>query len=148
MKTIWVDADACSRESRRITLRLAKYYRFDTYLVANHALAIRESDTVKVIVCSKEKNAADDYISVHIDADDIAICRDIELIQLLLKKGAFVLNDRGKIYTREDIEYDVLRRNRAHMVHTQLGMVSKGKNKKKQSYSKEFSHSLQLLLKN
>ena len=47
----------------------------------------------------------------NVEENDIVISADILLAERLLVKGAFVLNERGKKFTLDNIEYSIRIRN-------------------------------------
>ena len=56
-----------------------------------------------MLVCPKESQAADNWILQNADRDDIVVTRDIPLAAALLEKGVATINDRGKIFNKENI---------------------------------------------
>ena len=54
-------------------------------------------------IADSSPDAADDYIVENISAGDMAITRDIPLAKRLVIAGIRVLNDRGIVYTEENI---------------------------------------------
>lgn len=56
-----------------------------------------------MIVCEKGENAADNYIVENAENTALVITRDLPLAQRLLEKNISVMNDRGVIFTKENI---------------------------------------------
>jgi len=54
-------------------------------------------------ICAPDMNAADDKLVELAATGDIAVSRDLMLVQRLLEKGARALDDRGRVFTHENI---------------------------------------------
>ncbi|MBQ3319106.1 MAG: DUF188 domain-containing protein, partial [Spirochaetia bacterium] len=63
------------------------------------------------IIVEEGKDKADDYIAEHATEHDIAVTRDILLAERLVQKNVAVVNDRGNLYTAENIRERVSIRN-------------------------------------
>ncbi|MCK4542543.1 MAG: DUF188 domain-containing protein [Spirochaetales bacterium] len=74
-----------------------------TVFVADRKLPFSESEYVFQVQVPPGEGAADDYITEHAEKGDLAITRDIPLAASLVKKGLFVLDDRGGTFTTENI---------------------------------------------
>lgn len=101
--TLWVDADSCPRAIRDIVCRAGKRLAAPVVFAANHAVAFPKECRVRMIVLPQEKDAADDYIAENAVAGDIVVTRDIPLAKRLVDQNLAVINDRGTLYTRENI---------------------------------------------
>ncbi len=56
-----------------------------------------------MIICPAEKDAADNYILEHCTQNDIVITRDLLFAQKLIEKQVTVINDRGTVFSKENI---------------------------------------------
>ncbi|QEN06231.1 YaiI/YqxD family protein [Thiospirochaeta perfilievii] len=101
---IWVDADSCPVKIREIISKAAKRVEIEALYVANRVIPVQEHDYIRKIVTSNEDQSADKYILDNIKESDIVITRDIPLADELVNEGLTVLNDRGDIYTKENIK--------------------------------------------
>lgn len=101
---IWVDADSCPVKIRDIISKASKRLLITTVYVANREIPVRIHDNISKVVTSKEDQSADIYIMENIEVEDIVITRDIPLADELVQMGIIVLNDRGMIYTPENIK--------------------------------------------
>jgi uncharacterized protein YaiI (UPF0178 family) len=98
---ILVDADSCPKPVRDIVLRTAKRTGAGAVFAANRPIPGIAKEAM--CVCPPESGAADDLIAERAGPGDIAITRDIPLAARLVKTGAAVLDDRGRVYTAENI---------------------------------------------
>jgi len=98
---IYVDADACPVKNE--VVRVAKRYGLKVYLASNSGLQIPQDELVNVVVVKDHFDAADDWIAEHIHAKDIAVSADIPLASRCLKKGARVIDPKGRVFTEESI---------------------------------------------
>jgi uncharacterized protein len=99
--TIYVDAD--SSPVKQEAIRVAKRYGLKTYLVSNSKMKILRDESVEVVVVNDHLDAADDWIVEHITENDVAISADIPLASRCLKKGARVLDPKGRVFTEDSI---------------------------------------------
>jgi uncharacterized protein YaiI (UPF0178 family) len=56
-------------------------------------------------ICPLGDGSADNRIVELANAGDLAVTRDIPLAERLVDKGICVLDDRGRVYTEENIRY-------------------------------------------
>ena len=101
--TLWVDADSCPRPIRDIVCRAGKRLAVQVVFAANRAVACPKECRVKMIVLPQEKDAADNYIAENASEGDLIVTRDIPLAKRLVDLNLAVINDRGTLYTRENI---------------------------------------------
>jgi uncharacterized protein YaiI (UPF0178 family) len=98
---ILVDADSCPVMARELVQRRACKLRLRVLFVANRA--IPRSDGVEMIVCPNGDNSADDRIAELAESGDLAITRDVPLAKRLVDKSISVINDRGRAFTKDNI---------------------------------------------
>jgi uncharacterized protein len=98
---IYVDADASPVKNEAI--RVAKRYGLKIYLVSNSRMKVPEDELVETVVVNDHMDAADDWIVEHIGETDVVVSGDIPLISRCLKKGARVLDPKGRIFTEDSI---------------------------------------------
>ena len=104
---IWIDADSCPALVRNHTVKMAGRNGITVYFVANREIKSPENaekDSYKMIVCTSEKDAADNYILEHAQGADIVITKDIVFADRLISKDLCVINDRGNVFTKENIK--------------------------------------------
>jgi uncharacterized protein YaiI (UPF0178 family) len=100
---ILVDADSCPRAARELVLRAAKRTGITAIFAANRPIPGVEGPGTVMELCPQEDGAADDRIADLAREGDLAITRDIPLANRLVEKNITVMDDRGEIYTRENI---------------------------------------------
>ncbi len=101
--TLFVDADSCPVRIREIISKTALRLQSNAVFVANRAIPIKKNKFCTSIITSSEDQAADTYIIEHAQLKDIVITRDIPLAKELVDKHICVINDRGTVYTAENI---------------------------------------------
>lgn len=99
--TIYVDADASPVKNE--VIKVAKRYELKVYLVSNKKMRIPEEALVEMIVVNDHLDAADDWIAEHITKNDVAVSGDVPLAARCIKKGARVVDPRGRVLTEESI---------------------------------------------
>ena len=101
--TFWVDADSCPRQVRDIVCRAGKRLSVPVVFAANRPVAVPKGLEATMVVLPQEKEAADNYIAENARNGDLVVTRDIPLAKRLIEQGLAVINDRGTLYTRENI---------------------------------------------
>ena len=101
---IWVDADACPNPIKEILFRAAERLKIQLTLVANKPLRTPPCAYINTIQVAAGFDMADDKIAQEVRAGDLVVTADIPLAAAALAKGGRVLDPRGEIYTRDNIE--------------------------------------------
>ena len=109
MFSVWIDADSCPRQVREFVFRRTKKHSVPLFFVANRDIPLPAG--AQMIVCEPAAQAADDDIFAHCNADDIIITRDIPFAARLQEKPVRVINDRGTVFTKENIGERLSERN-------------------------------------
>lgn len=101
---IWVDADACPKVIKEVLFKAAGRAEIPLTLVANQALNIPRSKFITSIRVMPGFDIADDEIVKRLSPGDLVITADIPLASEAVDKGAYALNPRGELYTKENIK--------------------------------------------
>ncbi len=109
--SIWVDADSCPTPVRDIIIRFCKRLNLELIYVANHTIPMPKFENFKMIVCDASPDAADNYIVENAKKDDIVVTRDIPMASRLIEKEIITINDRGLLFTTENIKEKLSLRN-------------------------------------
>ncbi len=128
MKRVLVDADSCPKRVRGYLLSRAKKNLIELYFIANKEIKADEKsappESFKMIVCPQNQQAADNWILQNAAPGDIIITRDIPLADALLQKNFLVMNDRGKIFDKQNI-VRALKERELSMQMSELGLGTK-----------------------
>jgi len=100
---IWVDADACPVVIKEILFRAAKRTGVMLTLVANQALQVPKSPTIRAVQVPSGFDVADNEIVKRCSPGDLVITADIPLAAEVIEKGAHALSPRGEMYSANDI---------------------------------------------
>ena len=84
--TIWIDADSCPTLVRSYVTKYAAKENLTVNFVANKPVNSNNEFPFNMIVCSAEKDAADNYILEHAVESDLVITRDIVFADKLVSK--------------------------------------------------------------
>ena len=109
--SIWVDADSCPIPVKDIIFRFCKRLSLKLFFVANHEIPMPKSSLFQMIVCDATPDAADNYVVENALENDIVITRDIPMASRLLEKNITTINDRGLLFTSENIREKLSLRN-------------------------------------
>lgn len=101
---IWVDADACPNPIKEILFRAADRARIALTLVANKPLRTPPSTYINTIQVGAGFDVADAKIAAELRAGDLVITADIPLAAAVIDKNGRVLDPRGEMYTKDNIE--------------------------------------------
>ena len=101
---IWVDADACPSVIKDILYRAAERAGVMLILVANQPLRVPGSKFIKTLQVPAGFDVADNEIVKRAEPGDLVVTADIPLAAEIVEKGAYGLNPRGELYTRENIK--------------------------------------------
>ncbi|HPS43668.1 MAG TPA: DUF188 domain-containing protein [Treponemataceae bacterium] len=101
--TLWIDADSCPRQVRDLVCRAGDRLKIPVRFVANRKIPFPESPLCTMTLTASHQDAADDYIVENVGSGDMVITRDIPLAKRLVDAGMRVINDRGIVYSAENI---------------------------------------------
>ena len=101
MIKLYIDADACPVKNE--VFRVARRHGLRVFLVSNSSMRIPPDEFIELIIVQEGFDAADDWIATHITETDIAVTADIPLAARCLKKGARVLDPKGRVYSKDSI---------------------------------------------
>lgn len=99
--TVHVDGDSCPRAVRDLAARAAKRERVPLACYANRPIPF--DTAVEMVVVDNTEGAADRALIERALPGDLALTRDIPLAAALVERDIAVVNDRGALYTRENI---------------------------------------------
>ncbi|MDR1956837.1 MAG: DUF188 domain-containing protein [Treponema sp.] len=107
---ILVDADSCPRLTREAVLRASARTGVAAVFVANRPIPGIAGDTAVMERCPPGEGAADDRIVALARPGDLAVTRDIPLASRLVEGAIRVIDDRGRVYTHENMREQLSRR--------------------------------------
>jgi len=140
---ILVDADSCPKEARELVFRRAAKLRLKAVFAANRSIPGLKGAILEI--CPQGADAADDRIVELAEPGDLAISRDIPLAKRLIEKNIAVIDDRGRVFTRDNInEFLSLRNFLVGLAENGMGMERKNTYGKKEL--KTFADSLDRML--
>lgn len=97
--TIWVDADSAPRDIRPILVRRGAS-------VPVRFVSARKLPDVPLAFAAlvpAGPDAADRYIEEHAALGDLVVTRDIPFAERMTAAGIVALNDRGELFTKENV---------------------------------------------
>jgi len=98
---IFVDADSCPKPARDLVQRRACKLGLQLIFAANHVIPGCEG--VQMELVPPEDNSADDRIVELSQKGDLVVTRDVPLAKRLVEKEVMVLDDRGRVFTMNNI---------------------------------------------
>lgn len=101
---IWIDADSCPTLVRNYVVKYSYNLNIPVTFVANKTIPCNVPFPYEMIICDNEKDAADNYIFEKASSSDLVITRDIVFANRLIEKKINCINDRGTVFTEENIK--------------------------------------------
>ena len=98
-----IDADSCPKEARQLALRTARRLGIQAVFAANRPIPGITGENAVMEICPPGHNAADNRLVELAEPGDLAVCRDLPLAKRLVDNGASVIDDRGRVFNRENI---------------------------------------------
>lgn len=130
---VLVDADSCPLLVREYLISYTRKLNVKLIFVANKIIpASGAGENFSMQICPEESGAADNWILQNCAEYDIIVTRDIPLAAALLEKGIRVMNDRGTLFSAENI----VRKLKERELGIQMGELGIG-TKKRNTYSKK-----------
>ncbi|QEN07844.1 hypothetical protein EXM22_07510 [Oceanispirochaeta crateris] len=126
--TVWIDGDSCPKQVRDIINTRCINEKIQVHYVANSSLPLPESPYISMILTSNAPDSADDYILEHSRQGDLILTRDIPLASALVKKRLVVMNDRGNLFTKDNVSERLAQRDFMQMMREAGIGQDKGKN--------------------
>lgn len=120
---IWIDADSCPAPVKEHIVDISNKYSIHSIFVANRNIPLPSSDYVSMHICEQGKDVADNFIFESVDSNDIVITRDILFAERIVKRNISVMNDRGTLFTKENIAERISERNLS-FTFSQLGLTN------------------------
>lgn len=108
---IWVDADACPVAIKEILYRAANRAEVSLTLVANQMLRVPPSPWIAAVQVPAGFDVADARIVQEALAGDLVVTADVPLAAAVIAKGAAVIEPRGDLLDRRNIEERLTMRN-------------------------------------
>ncbi len=133
---VLVDADSCPILVRKYLISYTRKLNVELIFVANKKIpSDGAGENFSMQVCPEESQAADIWILENCAEYDIVVTRDIPLAAALLAKSIRVMNDRGTVFSAENIE----RRLKEREIGIQMGELGLGTKKRSVYSKKEFA---------
>ena len=99
---ILVDADSCPKEARKMISRFSGRLGIKTVFAANRLIPGLPK-TALMEICPPGEGEADKRILALAQPGDLVVTRDLPLAERLVDAGVTVLDDRGRVFTKENI---------------------------------------------
>ncbi len=115
---IWVDADACPLAIKEILFRAAKRTKLQLTLIANHYMPVPNARNILFIQVHQGFDVADLEIIKKTEKGDLVVTEDIPLAKEAIEKGAIVLNSRGNLLEKSNINMRLSLRNHAEVLRS------------------------------
>ncbi len=135
---IWVDADHCPEDVRKIIVRAAVRTGRKAFFVSNNPISLQPSPYLKQIRVPGSSQAADRHISTNAKSDDIAVTADIPLAADLVSKGLAVIHPKGDFFNGENIRERLSLRNFAGSLR-EMGIKTRDLSHRRRKGERDFA---------
>ncbi|MDA3955680.1 DUF188 domain-containing protein [Oceanispirochaeta sp.] len=126
--TVWIDGDSCPKQVRDIVNSRCVREKIALHYVANSPLPLPDSSYITMSLTSDAPDSADDFIVQNSRPGDLVLTRDIPLASALVKKQMVVMNDRGNLFTKDNVSERLSQRDFMQMMREAGIGQDKGKN--------------------
>ena len=100
---ILVDADSCPRQARELVSRFSARLGIKAIFAANRPIPGIDTGMAVMEICPPGDGSADNRIVELAHAGDLVLTRDLPLAERLVEAGVTALDDRGRVFTQENI---------------------------------------------
>jgi len=142
MPMIYVDADSCP--TKDLILKIAKENLIDVHMFFDTS-HIYEDSYAKVTIVDKGFDSVDYAIVNKLRTHDILVTNDYGLAAMALAKKAYVLDNNGLIYTKDNITELLSKRAQSQKERKHKNLRGPRKRKEKDDFT--FEESLSSLIK-
>lgn len=101
--TIWVDGDGCPKRIREIACKAGIQRGVSVRIAADRKVDIPRHELVSLELVEIQEGSSDAYIASRVIPGDLVITRDVRLMEEVIRKGAWCIDDSGKTYTSGNI---------------------------------------------
>ena len=129
---IWIDGDGCPKSIRKIIIKAGERRKIPVIFISDRSLPELKRSWGELVLVESGDQAVDRYLTQVVKKDDLVITKDIPLAADCIEKGALVMDDRGNLYTEDNIGERLSTRNflsrlRESGVGTSTGSFEYGK---------------------
>jgi len=147
---VYIDADSCPRVVRDMVIRACRKQLVPLVLAANRAIPHEEGPGVEMRILEKEPGAVDQWLLDVMESGDLLITRDIPLAARTVERGILTLNDRGDVFSGEDLASRLLKRDWMEELRA-AGVARDGArnygNKERDAFARTFDREFHRLLR-
>ncbi len=136
---ILIDADGCPVVQN--TINIGRKYNLEVIIICDTS-HIFENEYAKTITVSKGADSVDFALVNMIKKSDIVITQDYGLAAMCLAKEAFVINQNGLFYTKDNIDALLLFRHTAKKIRNSGGRLKGNAKRNKAVQDTAFEKSL------
>jgi len=101
--TCWVDADSCPRNIRELLIKAAGKRKIRMVFIADRRILLPESPYLVFRLVETGADQADREIVREAQKGDLVITRDIPLAARIVRSGVCAIDDRGFVFSEENI---------------------------------------------
>ena len=101
--TVWVDADSCPKPVRDLLIKAAGKRMLPMVFVADRKLPLPSSRYITSRIVETGTDRADKEVMEEAKVGDLVITRDIPLAAILVKSGITAIDDRGFVFSDDNI---------------------------------------------
>jgi len=102
--TLWIDGDSCPQAAMRIALDAHRTQALRVVVIADRQIPMVAKSGARMIRVAAGSGAVDEFLLRDSRPGDLALTRDLSLTLRLLERNVVVLNDRGQVWTAQEIE--------------------------------------------
>ena len=122
---LYIDGDAFVNLLKPIVHKAIEKRKIKTIVISNKKITIAKSQYIEYIIVDSGIDEADHKIVELVESEDLVITADIPLADRVVSKGAYAIDHRGELYTKENIKQYLAVRNLMEQIR-ESGEITKG----------------------
>ncbi|MBU1658713.1 YaiI/YqxD family protein [bacterium] len=142
---IYVDGDAFANLLKPILLRSIERLSLETVVVSNKKINIGKSKHITYLIVDAGADEADNRIVEMVQEGDLVITADIPLADRVISKNAHAIDQRGELYSVDNIKQYLAMRNLMEKIRDS-GEMTRGPTAFSQKDAHEFANQLHKFL--
>ena len=108
---LFIDGDALPNLLKPILVKQIERLGLETVVISNKKIRVGDSGFISYKIVESGMDEADHKIVEMVEEGDLVITADIPLADRVIARGAYAIDHRGELYSKENIKHYLAMRN-------------------------------------
>jgi uncharacterized protein YaiI (UPF0178 family) len=108
---LFIDGDALPNLLKPILVKQIERLGLETVVISNKKIRVGDSGFISYMIVESGMDEADHKIVEMVEEGDLVITADIPLADRVIARGAYAIDHRGELYSKENIKHYLAMRN-------------------------------------